>query len=311
MDLAIEIKGLYKTYVQGIFRKRKKEALKNINLTVPYGSIWGILGPNGAGKTTLISIIGGLLIPDKGLVNVLGKDIHTHMEEICKKINLSSGHANFPWSMTVEENLSYYAMLYGISGKKRKYKIEQLLDLFSLEDYKDIRFEELSTGTKQRLSLAKAFINDPELILLDEPTVGLDPDIAMSIRETIRWFHKEKGTTFIITTHNMKEAEILCDQVSFIFDGRIKAKGIPEVLKKELRLGDIIKIEFMGKAPSFVDFEGILEIDISDSYAHIIVDDHKIRLPQLINEFIKDGVFIREIKIDEADLEDVFINFTR
>ena len=311
MNLAVEIKGLYKTYIQGIFKKRKKEALKGIDLSVPLGSIWGILGPNGAGKTTLISIIAGLLIPDKGIVNVLGKDVQAHINEICKRINLSSGHANFLWSMTVKENLNYYAMLYGIYGKKRDYKIEQLLDLFSLRDYKDVRFEELSTGTKQRLSLAKAFINDPELILLDEPTVGLDPDAAISIRETIQWFHRKKNTTFVITTHNMKEAEILCDEVSFIFEGRIKAKGSPDMLKKELRIGDIIRIEFMGKIPMLKDIEGIFEVNISDSCINVVVDDHRVRLPQIIDRLINNRVCIKKINIDEADLEDVFINFAR
>lgn len=312
MKLAVETMGLYKTYSQGIIKKRKKEALKGIDIKVPEGSIYGLLGPNGAGKTTLISIIAGILIPDKGTVKVLGKDVQIDINKISRKINLSSGHANFLWSMTAKENLTYYAMLYGIHGKERDYKVEELLDLFYLSDYKNIRFEELSTGTKQRLSLAKAFVNDPELTLLDEPTVGLDPDMAIGIREIIQRFHKKKSTTFIITTHNMKEAEILCEEVSFIFEGKIKATGTASMLKKALKIGDKIHIELQEKhVPSFKDIKGILNLNISDSGLLLVVDDHRIRLPQLINELIKGKQSIKKISIDEADLEDVFISFAR
>ncbi len=311
MDSAVELREIYKTYVQGIFKKKKKEALKGINLKIPSGSIWGILGPNGAGKTTLISIIAGLIYPDRGRVYVLGKELPFCLDQIYKKINISSGHANFLWSLTVKENLDFYAMLYGLSGKKREKKIDQLLDLFSLREYRDTRFEELSTGTKQRLSLAKAFINDPDLILLDEPTVGLDPDTAISIREIILWFHKKKGATVVITTHNMAEAETLCDEVSFIFEGRIKIQGRPEDLKKILRLGDVVHIRFSGEAPDLRDIEGIIEIEISDSYMRVIVDDHKLRIPELIRRFLKNGTSVERIEIDEADLEDVFISFSR
>lgn len=312
MKLAVETMGLYKTYSQGIIKKRKKEALKGIDIKVPEGSIYGLLGPNGAGKTTLISIIAGILIPDKGTVKVLGKDVQIDINKISRRINLSSGHANFLWSMTAKENLTYYAMLYGIHGKERDYKVEELLDLFYLSDYKNIRFEELSTGTKQRLSLAKAFVNDPELTLLDEPTAGLDPDMAIGIREIIQHFHKKKSTTFIITTHNMKEAEILCEEVSFIFEGKIKATGTASMLKKALKIGDKIHIELQEKhVPSFKDIKGILNLNISDSGLLLVVDDHRIRLPQLINELIKGKQSIKKISIDEADLEDVFISFTR
>lgn len=314
MKFAVQIRDLSKTYIQGIFKKKKKEALKNINLEVPKGSIYGVLGPNGAGKTTLLSIIAGILIPDKGHITIFDIDVHhtQSIYELYKRINISSGHANFLWSMTVKENLLYYAMLYGMPKSRREYKVEELLDLFSIRQYKDVKFEELSTGTKQRLSLAKAFINDPELILLDEPTVGLDPDVAIGIREVILNFHKKKNTTFIITTHNMIEAETLCDEVSFIFDGQIRAKGSPESLKKELKIGDRIKIELEnGYTIKKFTLDGILDMNISKSFLSIVVDDHKIRLPELINLLVREGINIKRIEIEKADLEDVFISFTR
>ncbi|MBN1849693.1 MAG: ABC transporter ATP-binding protein [Deltaproteobacteria bacterium] len=313
MDYAVEVKNLHKTFSSGLFRKRRKSALKGVDLMVPKGTIWGLLGPNGAGKTTLLSILSNLLTPEKGDVRVLGMDIRTHAKDICGRINLSSGHANFLWSMTVRENLEYYAMLYGLSGEKKRRKIENLLDLFRLQDFAKVRFEELSTGTKQKLSLSKALLNDPDLLFLDEPTVGLDPDVAHRIRDMIQHLHDDQGTTILITTHNMKEAEILCEKVTFIMDGRIRAKGTPRDLKKELHLGDTIHLAFQGALPiaTLQNMEGIDHIEMKDSSCRIRVDNHRERLPQILDFFTAQRIIIHNINIQESDLEDVFITFTK
>jgi ABC-2 type transport system ATP-binding protein len=313
VSFAVEVIGLTKTFTSGWFRKRKKEALRDVDLSVPEGAFWGLLGPNGAGKTTLLSIISNLLIPEQGEVRVLGKDLRKNAMEVSGRINLSSGHANFLWSLNVRENLEYYAMLYGLSGKRRRQRVEDLLHLFDLSDFARARFDELSTGTKQKLSLAKSLVNDPELLLLDEPTVGLDPDVAHRIREAIQRLHREKGTTILMTTHNMKEAESLCEQVAFIKDGRIKALGKPKDLKNELRLGDTIMIAFSGAlhAESLQRLKGILALQTSDSSCQILVDDHHERLPQILDFFIGEKVFIHDLRIKESDLEDVFMAFTR
>ena len=156
MGPAVEVKGLKKTFVSGWLRRRRKEALKGVDLIVPERVFWGILGPNGAGKTTLLSILSNLLTPEEGEVRILGMDVRTHAMDLRERINLSSGHANFLWSMTVRENLQYYAMLYGLPRKKRRQKVEDLLRLLDFGDFAHVRFDELSTGTKQKLSLAKA-----------------------------------------------------------------------------------------------------------------------------------------------------------
>jgi len=314
LKFAIEVKGLRKTFVSGWLRKRKKTALQDLDLSVPQGALWGILGQNGAGKTTLLSILSNLLIPEQGEVRVLGKDIPAHAREICKRINLCSGHANFLWSLTVRENLDYYAMLYGLSGRRRQQQIEHLVELFDLTEFVKVRFDELSTGTKQKLSLAKALINEPELLLLDEPTVGLDPDVAKRIREYIQRLHDEQGTTILLTTHNMKEAEILCQQVAFLKDGTIKACGRPQELKRALRLGDSILVYFQGPLPvSTVPFlqsiTGVYGLQTSNSSCTILVDDHKERLPQVLDIFVSNKIFINNIRIQESNLEDVFITF--
>jgi ABC-2 type transport system ATP-binding protein len=313
LNYAIEVRGLWKTFVSGWPRRRRKEALKGVDLFVPEGAFWGILGPNGAGKTTLLSILANLLTPEEGEVRVLGKDIRTHGMELCKRINLSSGHANFLWSMTVRENLVYYAMLYGLSGRRRQQRVEDLLYLFDLRDSAKVRFDELSTGTKQKFSLAKAFLNEPDLLLLDEPTVGLDPDIARRVRELIQNQHRERGTTILMTTHNMREAETLCEQIAFIKDGTIMACGSPQDLKRKLRLGDTILITFHGTlpVPTIEHMPGVYSVQATDSSCRIVVDNHQERLPRILDLFRGSRVFINDLRIQESDLEDVFIALAR
>jgi ABC-2 type transport system ATP-binding protein len=312
LKLAVEMEGVHKTFVYGWPRKRK-HALRGIDLSVPEGAFWGILGPNGAGKTTLLSILANLITAEQGLVRVLGEDTRSRAKAVRSRINLSSGHANFPWSMTVQENLHYYAMLYGISGKRRNQKVKELIDMFDLQDFAKVPFDGLSTGTKQKLSLAKSLINEPELLFLDEPTVGLDPDVANRVHESILNIHKEKGTTILMTTHNMKEAEALCEKIIFIKDGIIKAFGVPQSLKEELRLGDRITIFFHGAVsePSFKELAGIYSLEIVDGQCRFIVDDHRKRLPQILDLFMRRGIRIINLSIQESDLEDVFITLAR
>jgi ABC-2 type transport system ATP-binding protein len=313
LDLAIYARGLKKIYRSGLFKKRQKEALGCIDLNIPKGAFWGILGPNGAGKTTLLSVLSTLLLPDAGEVFILGMDVRTRSHEICERINLSSGQANFFWSMSILQNLNYFAMLYGLTGKARKRKIEELLDLFDLKEFARIRFDELSTGTKQKLSLSKALLNDPEILLLDEPSVGLDPDVAFRIREFIASLHQEKGTTILLTTHNMKEAEQLCEQIAFIKEGEIKALGRPKELKNLLKLGDTIDIEFQGNlaGSAILDLEGVYDISIHNSSCRITVDDQHERLPGILKSFINQNIHIHDIQIQEADLEDVFMAYSK
>ncbi len=310
---AVRIRGLRKSYTSGWPRKKRKEVLKGMDLSVPAGAFWGILGPNGAGKTTLLSILSNLVIPEEGEVRVLGRDVLKEAGEIFRRINLSSGHANFLWSMTVRENLEYYAMLYGLSGKNRRTKVERLLDLFDLNAFSRDKFDQISTGTKQKLSLAKSLVNDPELLLLDEPTVGLDPDVARRVREVIAKIHRERGMTVLMTTHYMKEAETLCDKVVFIREGVIKACGEPQELKRGLRLGDEVKIVYTGTLPetALQGMEGVFEVAFGDSRCRILVDEHRTRVPQIIAFLMGRGIEVRELWVRESDLEDVFIAFAR
>jgi len=313
MAYAIEAEGIFKTFRSGWWKKREKEALKGVDLQIEEGEIFGILGPNGAGKTTLLSILCTLLLPDRGKVHILGMDGMHDEQQIREKVNVVSGNANFLWSLTVKENLHYYGMLYGLTGKERETKVETLIDLFKMKEYLNIPFDELSTGMKQRLSLAKSLINDPEVLFLDEPTVGLDPEVSIRIREEIFSIHKQKGITILLTTHNMKEAENLCGRIAFLKEGRIVTTGTAEALKRMVRIGDRLKVEFHGRIQEdeLLRADGVINFTISDSLCEIVVDDGERRLGNLIALLSQGGVQIKKVSLGQTDLEDVFIEFAK
>jgi len=230
-DYVIVTKSVKKTFSSGLWKKKYTYALRGVDLAVKEGEIFGLLGPNGAGKTTLLNIFSGQLLPDAGQVWVLGEEITKYASiKIKTRLNMCSGNPNFPWSLTVEENLKFYALLYGLCTNDCRRMVHNCLEMFELEEFRQTKYEQLSTGNKQKLALAKAFINKPEILFLDEPTLGLDPDIAKKIRELILQIRNENKVTIVLTTHYMKEAEELCERIGFIKDGEIKALGTKDEL---------------------------------------------------------------------------------
>jgi ABC-2 type transport system ATP-binding protein len=313
MTYAIRAEGIHKTFHSGWWKKRRKEALRGVDLQIEEGEIFGILGPNGAGKTTFLSILSTLLLPDRGEVQILGIDGLRDGHRIREKVNMSSGNANFLWSLTVRENLHFYGMLYGLIGKRREEKVKRLVELFNLEEHLNVPFDQLSTGMKQRLSLAKSLLNDPVILFLDEPTVGLDPNISLRIREEIREIQKKRKMTILLTTHNMREAEFLCDRIAFLKSGEILTVGAPEELKRKVRIGDRVRIEFKGKITEedLLRVDGVINASISDHDCEIIVDEGERRLGPLAALFAERGVLIKRVTLDQTDLEDVFVEFAK
>ncbi len=243
MPIAISIRNLTKTFTGQTSRHEKIRALNGISLDVKKGEVLGILGPNGAGKTTLLNILSTLLLPDSGEVNILGvKSKACNYNYLRTFLNMSSGHPNFPWSLTVEDNLLFYGRLYGLRGKALKERVNELIESFYLNAVKNVRFDELSSGTKQRLSLAKALINEPKILFLDEPTIGLDPDVAAKTRGIIRNIIAKTQMTVLFTTHNMPEAEEMCNRIAFINKGELIKLATPDELKIDLGRKDLEEV---------------------------------------------------------------------
>jgi len=216
--MTIEIKNLNKEYNNIL-------AVKNINFTINKGSIVGLLGPNGCGKTTTIGMMLGLIKPTSGTVFINGLNIENenNRTKILEKVNFISPYVELPKKLTVEENLKVYGKLYGVNNLKEK--ILDLMNDLDLNDFKKRKTGELSSGQKNRVSLAKALINDPEILLLDEPTASLDPDVGDYIRTYIENFASKKGTTIILASHNMNEVERLCNEVMMMKNGKIIDQG--------------------------------------------------------------------------------------
>ncbi len=228
MSVVIQVRSLTKTYhsQSGIVH-----ALNGIDIDVEQGEILGILGPNGAGKTTFLNTLSTLLLPDSGQIQILGIELKSqNFSEIRRLINMSSGYPNYAFSLTVKENLEFYGRLYDLSGEALEKKVGEVIELFSLNEYANRRFDELSSGTKQRLSLAKSLLNDPKILFLDEPTIGLDPDVALKTRQIIKGILKQRQVTVLLTSHNMDEVEDMAGRVVFIQKGRIiKLSSISEL----------------------------------------------------------------------------------
>jgi ABC-2 type transport system ATP-binding protein len=308
-EKSVSSRGIFKRYKS--FFGADVTVLKNISLDIEAGEIFGLLGPNGSGKTTLISIFSTLIYPEEGSLSILGLDARRDKGEIRKLINISTAKPNFPWSLTVQENLRHYGMLYGLYGPVLSQTIEDQIDAFELSEFRDMKFENLSTGIKQRLSLAKAMLNHPRLLFLDEPTTGLDPDISIKTRALIKRIHEEEDISVVLSTHYMPEAEMLCDRVAFLRKGEIVALDTPQNLKNQLGLGERVIVTFDGSVDivALENVSGVLGLKSSAGRAEIIIDRSRDNLDQIIKIF--ERARILDINIKEPDLEDVFLELAK
>jgi len=318
MEVVAIVKNLKREYVvkRSIFGKpiKKIEALKGISFEVKKGEIFGLLGPNGAGKTTTIKILTTLLLPTSGQVYVLGYDVKKHTKEIRKRINLvMGGERNLYQRLSALENLEYFADLYGLPVRGRKEKILSLIEMVGLPRSRiNDRVETYSKGMKQRLQIARALLNDPDVLFLDEPTVGLDPAGARALRELVKKIRKQ-GKTVILTTHYMYEAEELCDRIAFLKEGSILMIDTPEALKKAHSEHFEIKIvakkvdkEFLKKLKSrsfVVDISSQI-VDIGMKIT-IKIEPSSDALPEIFRYF--EGTDVVDVSIKKSTLEDVYM----
>ena len=212
----IEVNNLAKQFKNAL-------AVNNISFKINKGTIIGLLGPNGCGKSTTIGMMLGLIKPTSGTVVINGQNIENNRTSLLEKMNFISPYIELPKKLTVEENLKVYGRLYGV--KNLEGKISEIMEKLNLTEFKKRKTGELSSGQKNRVSLAKALVNDPEILFLDEPTASLDPDVGDNIRTFIEDFASKKGATIILASHNMSEVERLCHEVMMMKDGKIIDKG--------------------------------------------------------------------------------------
>ena len=311
-SLAIDAREVAKTFRSGWLRPRLTDALRGVTLAVPRGAIVGLLGPNGAGKTTFLSILATLLTPDRGTARVLGLDVVHESLALRRRVNMASGRPSFLWSLRVAEIVAFYGRLYGLSGATLRTRVGRLIEEYELTEYRHVPYNELSTGLKQRVALAKSLVNDPELLFLDEPTLGLDPDVSVRVRAHIGALRRERGMTIVLTTHYMREAEELCDEVAFIKAGRILDAGTPADLKRRIGLGDVIALRVEPAAPAWLtDAPGVLRCSTEDGWTRCTVDDAEKRLPDLLRQLFAEGLTVRNVRVREPELEEVFVELAR
>jgi ABC-2 type transport system ATP-binding protein len=290
-------------------KKGKVEALKNLNLDIKNGEIFGVLGPNGAGKTTLIKILSTLLIPMNGDVEILGYDILKFRNIIRKEIGLiSSGERGLYWKLTGKENLEYFAELNNLKSSSYKPKIKEILEFMGLYDSKDKLVSTYSKGMKQRLHIARGLLTDPKILFMDEPTSGLDIEVSIEMQNLIKELSKN-GKTIVYTTHYMKEAEKLCDRIAFLKKGRLVELNTPDYLTQSLKKVNVVRIEF--QEMSHLDIERIANKNIIFNNINDLVVEIEVSLENNVPEFIFSNFKTSKIKnfsIKKYDLEDVYLN---
>lgn len=302
---AVEIKNISKK-----FKAEKKEfyALKEVSFDVKEGEIFGILGPNGAGKTTLINILSTALLPDQGTAKIFGLDIFKDRKKILQQINMVSGETRFHYLLKVKDILKLYSSMYDIPDEKRKSRINELMEKLEINHLKDRIYDQLSTGEKMRVTIAKSLINYPKLIIYDEPTIGLDPDIAIKVREMIKEVNRNEGTTILLTSHYMFEVEELCMRIAFINKGVVSDIGTVQKLKAAKFPRYEVKIKVAKLKNKEILKENGFRVDGNNIYKEI---ENEKDPSELIRFLVKNNFDVLSFETKNPTLEQYFLKMTR
>jgi ABC-2 type transport system ATP-binding protein len=314
---AIEVEGLRRTYKTSIGTVRRKsrliEAVRGIDFQVGEGELFGLLGPNGAGKTTTIKMLITLLIPTAGTARVLGLDVVEDAREVRKRIGyVFGGERGVYERLSGYDNLRYFAELYGVPPREQRPRIELLLELVGLKGREHERAEGYSRGMKQRLHVARGLLHDPEVVFLDEPTIGLDPVGAREVRATIGSL-TEAGKTVLLTTHYMFEADVLCDRIAVISQGEIVAEGTPAELKRGVTEGRVVEVEVFGAAERSLErvraLEGVTAVSIEEREQAQVLVVQTAPEAELTHAILGclDGAEVGRVSQREPTLEDAYV----
>ena len=300
-NFAIQIKDLKKSYKELL-------ALKGVNINISKGEFFGLLGPNGAGKTSTINILTGLVFKNSGNCFVFGKDTVDDYRYTRSKIGIAAQELSVDWFFSIENLLFFQAGYYGINRTDAKPRIEKLLKKLGLEKKRDTKLRQLSGGMKRRFQIAKALVHDPEILILDEPTAGVDVELRHELWHYLKELHSN-GKTILLTTHYIEEAELLCDNVSIIDEGKILKEGSPKNLTEDLGKSGVTVQLAKGvdelKLPVLEN-----EYFIENSRIHFSVKTPELAIPKIIEELTSKNITIHSIKTETSSLEDVFLELT-
>jgi ABC-2 type transport system ATP-binding protein len=299
----------------GVFRQTTKEilAVEDVSFNVSAGELFGMVGPNGAGKTTTVKMLTTLLIPSAGNASVLGFDVVKNANDVRKRIGfIFGGERGLYWRLSGIDNLRYFASLYHVDPEITKQRIPYLLELVGLKDRGKERVEGYSRGMKQRLHVARTLLHDPEILFLDEPTIGLDPVGAREFRQVIRDLQTQ-NKTILLTTHYMFEADALCQRIAVINNGRIVALDTPAGLKKNVEDLSVIEVELFGAPPDLIQnirslaFVDSVEIEVRDQRQALLVQTR--RGAEAVQEVLAQlgSIKIGRVITREPTLEDAYV----
>ncbi len=298
---AVHIADLHKSYGDTV-------ALNGVNLTIEDGQFYGLLGPNGAGKTTTIQILTGLVIKNRGQTEIYGKDTDRDFRFTRSQIGIAHQELPIDWFFPIESLLYFHAGYYGIGKHGAKPQIEALLERLGLTEKRTARLRELSGGMKRRYQLAKALVHDPQILILDEPTAGVDVELRHELWDYLRTLH-QSGKTILLTTHYIEEAELLCKKVGIIDQGHIIKEGSPKALTKELGKAGIT-IKLTGWQDALHEKLSEYSFTVEDGRLHFMVREPEESMPQIIRILTQSQCHIQSISTEKSSLEDVFLNLT-
>lgn len=295
-NLILEVKNLTKQF--GTYT-----AVNNLSFDIAEGEVLGLLGPNGAGKTTTIHMLLGVSSSTRGSIKYFGKNLYKNREEILKQINYSSTYISMPWTFTIAEILDTFARLYEIPDKNKR--IKKLLAEFEIDHLSNRQYNKLSAGEKTRLFLTKAFLNYPKLILLDEPTASLDPDIAVKIRKFLKKEKEEYNVSMLFTSHNMSEVEEMCDRVIILKSGKSIAEDTPSSLARQMR-NCVVELLILDDKEALIFFENRgIRFEKDDKVFRFYIDEKDIA--KFLIDLSEQKIDYHEISINKPDLEDYFL----